>query len=531
MLTPHPHQADAVQALFTALEKPQSCPLGVAPVAAGKTLIYCEFIRQAIEKYPGSNFIVLSHVAELLTQGEAELKTQYPQANISKYGAKLGQRSLQGQIIFASIQTIYSHAYDIPHTVHIVILDEAHLLSPTDGTMYQRFLGDLRKINPRVRLVGLTGTPFRVGQGYLHRGKGSLFTDIAFNIPMTKLMAEGFLCPISTPNTHTRLPTAGVGMTNGDYKQGELERSVDQSSVTEACVKEIIAHGTGQYGPMRKKWLVFCAGIKHAEHTCEAFKRHDISCGLVTGKTPKNERSAILHSLKHGDLQCVVNVATLTTGINIPAIDLVAFMRPTRSPVLYTQCVGRALRVHPGKKDAICLDFGGVVRAMGPVDQLVISEHQGGNGEAVMKICPECHEYLYSAMRRCGFCNHEFPPPDVNGKLSSRASDAALLSSQIKPQSLAVKSWRLIEHEKPGKPLSMRVEYNLGISKHSEYVTIQHFGEARNRAVIWWAEHKGQLPPPTLVSDAISRQKELTMPRAIILAPNGKYQEIVGREW
>src|SRR5665213_2019224 len=142
-------------------------------------------------------------------------------------------------------------------------------------------------------------------------------------------------------------------MSGGDYVAGELERAVDVDMLTRACVREII-----EFGQARKKWLIFTAGINHCLHVRDEIRKYNINCEMVTGETPTEERNSILSRFKSGDVQCVVNVMVLTTGFNNPSIDLMAFMRPTRSPVLYIQTAGPVsythLRAHETGRNLVC---------------------------------------------------------------------------------------------------------------------------------------------------------------------------------
>lgn len=521
-----PYQRQAIDATYSFLTTKKGNPLLVLPTGTGKSVVLATFLKETIAKHTHTRFVVATHSKELVEQDYNELLDLWPGAPAGILSAGLRSRNTQAQIIFAGIQTAYDMAFKIQRC-DALVSDESHTIPHKAEGMWRRFIDDLTRINPHMRTVGLTATGYRLDSGLLTKGPTRLFTDVAYEYKLLDAIKEGYLCEIVPAPTNTHLSTKGVHKRGGEFVAGELERAVDQADTTQAACAEIVRLGFN-----RKSWLIFCAGIKHTEHVRDALRALDISAEMVTAKTPNGERDRIILDFKQGRVKALCNTGVLTTGFNHPPLDLIACLRPTGSAGLWVQMLGRGMRLSPGKSECMLLDFAHNGDRFGPIDQIRGKDYTAkGEGEAPQKICDKCHCYCWMGTKTCPDCGWVFPAFDINSKLSATASNAAILSTQIKPQSLAVKSWRLIEHEKPGKPLSMRVEYNLGISKHSEYVTIQNFGEARNRAVIWWAKHKGQLPPPTLVSDAISRQKELTMPRAIILAPNGKYQEIVGREW
>lgn len=525
MLTLYQHQEKATEATFDFFaENDEGMPLIVAPVASGKALLIAEFIRRACEVYPTTRFLVLSHITELLTQDADHLRLQWPEADISFYAAKLGKKSFKGQTIFASINSIYKQAYKIPHPIDIVMIDEAHLISPESETMYQSFLADLKIINPNVRFIGYTGTNFRATEGLLTEGEGRLFTHVAYQIPMLYLIEKGFLCPLITPAVKTKMATNGVGSKAGDYITSQLQRAVDKDYLTKACVDEIIEHGKD-----RKKWLVFTAGVAHCKHVMEEIQSRGISCEMVTGKTATGARNKTVDRFKNGDLQCVVNVGVFTTGFNNPAIDLMAFMRPTRSPVLYVQMGGRGMRIAPGKTDCCLLDFGGVIEELGPIDLIDAQRVEGsdGDGDAPIKVCPNCDAVCFAGVSECQDCGYEFPDSSMS-ELKKTASTKAVLSNQIEPEWHDVFSTSYRMHAKAGKTPSMCVTYNTLAGPFREWIFYQHTGRPREKASKWHKTMSG-LPMPSSIEDAL--RMEFRAPTRVLTRQAGKFFEIIDYEF
>lgn len=523
MLALYPHQLKATEATFKYFEENAGMPLIVAPVGSGKSLLIAEFIRRACTLYGTVNFIVVSHVTELLTQDADHLRNQWPEANISFYAAKLGKKSFAGQIIFASINSIYTKAYKIPRAVDIIIIDEAHLISPNAQTMYQRFIKDLKVCNPDLRIIGYTGTNFRATEGRLTEGEGRLFTDVAYQIPMLYLIEKGFLSPLVTPSVKTKMSTIGVTTRNGDYIESQLQGAVDKDFITRACVDEIIEHGAG-----RKKWIVFTAGVAHCRHVMEELRSRGVSCEMVTGETSTVQRKKIVENFKRGDLRCLVNVGCFTTGFDCPAIDLMAFMRPTRSPVLYVQMAGRGMRTNPGKTECCLLDFGDVISELGPVDLVDAYRVAGnkGSGDAPIKLCPTCHAVCFAGVRECSDCGYQFPEAPLD--LKKTASTAKALSNQIEPEWYNVLSVLYKLHEKEGKTPSMCVTYNTLNGPFREWICFEHTGFAREKAARWHKARSG-LPTPQKVRDAL--QVPYPAPTRILARASGKYFEIVGYDF
>lgn len=518
------YQDDAVIAIFDYFdEHPEGSPLVIVPTAGGKSLIIADFIRRANTYYPGTRHIVVSHASILLEQNAEELANQYPEADFSFYSDKIGQKDLSGETIFASIQSIYKKAYELQYAPDIIHIDEAHLISDEDGSMYRQFFADMLIINPQVRFVGYTATPYRPGKGMLHKGKNALFTHIAYEIPILELIKRGHLCPLVTPDEgiKTKMDTTGVSTRAGDYVNSSLAKAVDKEEITRACVEETLYHFHEQG---RKKAMVFTVNIEHCIHVYEEFKRRGVNVEMVHSKMKTGVNQAI-DRFKNGDAQFLINVAMLTTGANFPQVDLLANMRPMRSPVLYVQVGGRGMRIYPGKVDCLFLDFGGVIDELGPIDQIHVKEKGEGTGEAPMKICDGCGQLCHAGCATCPHCGLEFPENSLN--LDTKASQSAALSSQMKAKIVKVSKVAYFRNPKEGKPDSLRVDYLCGFETYREWACFEHSNAPREIACNWWRQRSASTPPNT-ITEALQRTGELRAPLYIHVKKMGKYHEIVG---
>ena len=224
------------------------------------------FVARAIADWSDTRILIVTHVKELIAQNYGEMIRLWPDAPAGIYSAGLNKRDLHAQILFAGIQSIHKRAYDIQRC-DLVLIDEAHLIPRTSNTMYRRFLGELATINPHLKVIGFTATPYRLDSGMLHEGDGALFTDIAYEAGVAEMIAQGYLCEVVPKRTETQLDTSGVGSRGGEFIAGQLEAAVDVEAVTEAAVDEIVRHGAD-----RGSWLVFCAGVRHAEHVRDAIR-------------------------------------------------------------------------------------------------------------------------------------------------------------------------------------------------------------------------------------------------------------------
>jgi len=521
-ITLRPYQRAAIDGIYRYFERASGCPLVVIPTAGGKSLVMAWFIREVMETWPDQRILVLTHVRELIAQNFAELVSLWPLAPAGIYSAGLGQRDIDARILFAGIQSVHKRAHAIGQA-DLVLVDEAHLIPRRSGTMYRRFLGELNRLNPHMKIIGLTATPYRLGSGLLHKGKDALFDAIAYEVPVRNLVSQGYLAPLIAKQTDTRLDVTGVGSRGGEFIAGQLEAAVDKQAITRAAVDEIVA-----LGKERRSWLAFCSGVSHARHVRDAIRERGFSCECIFGDTPKAERDDIVERFKQGEIRALASMGVLTTGFNAPAVDLIAMLRPTKSTGLYVQIAGRGTRLAPGKENCLVLDFAGNVARHGPIDAVNPKTPGKGDGEAPIKVCPECQTINYAGVRHCMECDFEFPAPQI--RIESHASTLAIMTSG-QPQWIKVTGMSCHRHEKPGKPPSLRVEYQCGMVRHREWVCLEHTGYARQKAVQWWLRCAPSSPVPATIAQALERVHELRVPTRIRVRAAGRFTEITGYEF
>jgi DNA repair protein RadD len=264
MLTLRPYQRAAIDAIYDYFGGKAGHPLVVIPTAGGKSLVMASFIREVLEQWPDQRILIVTHVRELIAQNYAELIGLWPQAPAGIYSAGLGRRDLAARILFAGIQSIHGKAYGVQQC-DLVLIDEAHLIPRASDTMYRRFLNTLTRINPQLKVIGFTATPYRLDSGLLHQGADALFTDIAFEVSVRELIDDGYLCPLISKSPVTRLDVSGVGSRGGEFIPGPLQDAVDRDAITRSAVDEMVA-----YGQDRRSWLAFCSGVSHAGHVATA---------------------------------------------------------------------------------------------------------------------------------------------------------------------------------------------------------------------------------------------------------------------
>jgi DNA repair protein RadD len=544
------YQREAIDAFYKYFEDGNDGnPLIVAPTGAGKSVIIAQLVKEILEKWPDQRIIVTTHVKELIEQNHAEFVALCPEIEAGIYSAGVGRRDLRQQVIFAGIQSIYNKVFQLWHT-DLMLVDEAHTIPKEkkkkikfdkEGRIieppakkpprWRYFITEMLKMNPYFKIAGLTATEYRLDSGLLHKGENRIFTDVCYTIPITTLIDEGHLCEIVPAPVETTFDVSQVKKdSNGDFSERALQAAIDVDHITKAAVAEIVKHGVD-----RKSWLVFSSGNKHAAHIRDEIRSHGISCEMITDKTPKKERERIIEAFKKFEIRCLVNNMVLTTGFNARGIDLIAVMRPTHSPGLWVQMLGRGMRTWFTKINCLILDFARNIDRHGPIDEIRPPAEKGdGDGEAPIKNCPECDAIIHAAARRCPDCGYIFPDPEL--KITAKASTKALLSKQIVPEWVDVTNVYYSKHTKTqgfnmetGKAIetySLLVEYQCGMSFYKEWVSLEATGGARWNAEQWWKK-RSSIPAPRKVDDALTIINEITKPAKIQVKKNGKYFDIV----
>jgi len=499
-----PYQQAAVDAVYEHLRTRDDNPAVVLPTAAGKSWVIAQIAKDAVLRW-GGRVLVLAHVKELLEQNADKIQRLCPEVPVGIYSAGLRRRDTDTPVIVAGIQSVYKRACELDR-FDLVIVDEAHLI-PADGDgMYRTFLAEARVVNPQLRVIGLTATPFRLDSGPICTPDGIL-NHVCYEVGIRELIRDGYLCPLITKAGQHKADFDSLHVRGGEFVASEVEKLMDQTRLVSAACSEIVALTQDRHSV-----LVFTSGVTHGKHVAKVLaEMSGQECGFICGDTPAGERAELIARFRGENngtlfgrepLKYLVNVNVLTTGFDAPNIDCVAILRPTLSPGLWYQMVGRGFRLHPGKQNCLVLDFGGNALRHGPVDQLKIPDRPGGgDGQAPAKECPECNAVIAAGYAKCPECGYEFPPPERE-KHAAQASTAGVLSGQVTDTEYDVLDVVYSVHTKrdapPEAPKSMRVDYYISeFSSVSEWVCFEHTGYPRWKAEQWWKRRSPDPVPDT----------------------------------
>ena len=519
MISLRPYQRAAIDATWDYFSASTGNPLIVLPTGAGKSLTMAAFIKEALDAYPSTNVLLLTHVKELIEQDARAIINYWPEAPIGIWSAGVGQKR-KDQITVAGIQSIHRLPAKFGKT-DLCIIDEAHLVPRKSDTMYRRFLDALLAYNPKMKVVGLTATHYRMDSGLLTDGDGRIFTDVAYEADVGTLIKDGWLCPLVAKNGSTKADLSSVHTRGGEFVEKELQDAMDKAHLIEGALDEV-----ANYAHDRNHILGFCAGVGHAEHCAELARARGWTAAHVSGDMTGVERDRIINDFKAGRFRFLFNANLLTTGFDAPHIDCIVMLRPTKSTGLYVQIMGRGLRKHQSKENTLVLDFAGNVERHGPIDQIRV-KRKGGKGEGVsvapVKECPDCHELLATMVMLCPQCGHEFPRSAPHG---TEASEAVLVAALAQPKVYAVDSVEYDRHEKMGKAPSLKVTYWCGPTAFTEWVPIQDERAFVKKHAIFWFYQRGITCPAT-VEDALGMIDKIPAPDTITVKPDGKYWRVV----
>ncbi|EPT8453493.1 DEAD/DEAH box helicase [Vibrio fluvialis] len=402
MYTLRPYQADSVKAVIHYFRQNSTPAVIVLPTGAGKSLVIAELARLA-----KGRVLVLAHVKELVEQNHAKYEGYGLKGAI--FSAGLGRKETDQQVVFASVQSVVRNLDAFKNQFSLLVIDECHRVPDDKSSSYQKVITHLLELNPGMKVLGLTATPYRLGMGWIYqyhtRGlvrseEPRFFRDCIFELPIRYLLDEGFLTParlIDAPvlsYDFSQLKPANTGR----YKESEMDLVIEQSKrATPQIVQQIIQLAADKQGVM-----VFAATVRHAQEILGLLPQGESD--IVIGDTPSPERDAIIQRFKQRDLKFLVNVSVLTTGFDAPHVDLIAILRPTESVSLYQQIVGRGLRLSPGKTECLVLDYAGNTYDL--YQPKVGDPKPDSDSEIITIPCPAC-----------GFNNNFWGKLDSNGFL------------------------------------------------------------------------------------------------------------------
>ena len=486
--TLYPHQLEAVEAVRGAIKAGETPYLDLC-VSFGKSLVMAHISNECIKR--GGRVLQITPTQELCSQNALEA-IEYIDSP-EKLGilcAGLNKKQTLSDLIVCTYGSMLSNrtrcgAFDI------VLIDECQTVNPNPDTSIQKILKSLLRLNPKMKTIGFSGSPYRLDQGMLHMDciKGpAFFTSCAYVSDISWMIKEGYLSHVESISGNVQADMSGVKMSGGDFNN-EMQ-GVKFDAIASAGVDD-----------MREKFaefniktaVIFASTVKNARHIASLWHNQD-EIRVLTGDTGKAERKQLIQWLKSGEAnRYVVNVGILTTGFNFPALDCVTFFRATTSLSLYVQCVGRVIRAHKDKSIGYVLDYGSNIERLGPIDKTLPPRTPKRRSDAPKKICDItldsgiiCNTINILSAKKCKSCGAHFMSENEDGKYSM-VSAAEILAKQEaqKVVNIDIYSTEIIKafSRKDGTEMIKIKLFDEDIScVYEHYLCLDHKGFARDNS-------------------------------------------------
>jgi ATP-dependent helicase IRC3 len=349
-------QVAAIEAILSAYDRGCHRQLVSAATGYGKTVVISAVIPLLRDRVAAVDpnrwqIFLLAHREELCDQLASACKRENPELSI---GIERANETADPScdVIVASIPTIGRKnssrikKFD-PNKTSVIVTDEAHHAASQTYINVQEYFGVNQSFCHAVSL-GFTATPKR----HDNVGLNVAYDEIVFHKPMMDLIEEGNLCRMKCFKVSTDVSLDDVKQTRGDFSIGSLAETVNTPERN-----RLIIDAWNRLAWGRKSTLVFAANVRHAYDLQEAFVEAGFEAETVVGSTNSSDRSNAFDKFRNRELPFLVNVGVATEGVDVPNIDCVILARPTRSPLLLTQMIGRGMRVYENKEDCVFLDI------------------------------------------------------------------------------------------------------------------------------------------------------------------------------
>jgi DNA repair protein RadD len=392
-----PYQQAAVDAATSWMKRRIDPGLLELATGAGKSWI-CADIAHWVYENSGKKVLCLQPSKELTEQNHDKYLATGQSASI--FSASAGAKCMRHNIVYGTPGTVKNSISRFGDKFAAVIIDEAHGITPT----IQFIIAKMREKNPKLRVIGMTATPYRLNTGYIYQydlsgqhvgedcAKDPYFNTLLYSIGTNELIDMGFLTFAHADPSEVDSYKAGNMQLNsrGKFDAKEVEQVFEgKGRLTSAIVADVVSHSAGRCGVM-----LFAATVQHAKEIMQSLPPANAKMLGGDVNMKKGEREALINDFKAQRFKYIVSVGTLTTGFDAPHVDLVAILRPTESPGLLQQIIGRGLRLFEGKEDCLILDYAENIERHKLHNDLFTPEVRvsGGNGptEMIEAVCTDC---------------------------------------------------------------------------------------------------------------------------------------------
>lgn len=321
--------------------------------------------------------LVLQPSKEILEQNYAKAVSFGSKPTI--YSASCGIKELSA-MTYATLKSIKKDVARLKDIgIDTLLVDECHSgYSPEEGSEFMEFMSEF----PEAKVLGFTATPCRLRTyssmlegnysklNMLTKDEHNFFKKIVHVTQIQELTSQGFWCPLKYERWSFDESALMLNSTGAEYTNESIKESIVRNGLNNSIYKRLL-----QLMNERKAILVCMDSIESCNRISEFMNaRMGAITGVVTSLTAKKKREQIISDFKEGKLKVVFNYSTLATGFDFPELDCVMFGRPTFSYSTYYQILGRAVRIHPDKKEALIVDCCDNMRRFGRIEDLTIEQ-------------------------------------------------------------------------------------------------------------------------------------------------------------
>lgn len=380
------------------------------PCGVGKTVIFKHLIKQMDVKT-----LVLFSKVDLVRQSAKVIGD-----SCGVYCSTLNKRELHKKVVCASVQSVKK--LDLSE-FKLVVIDEVHNFNQDKGEYLK--IAQLMK----AKVAGFTATPFNPS-GYIY-GRDKFFPEVTYQKPLKYFFENKYLVIPTMKASNEQFDTSKLKIRMGEYDSKSIDLMVSDVNKAIRQVEDALPRIKD-----RKKVVWACCNISHATIIQSILKSKEETATIIHSKLNQEQRDSNLASFERGTTKHLVFVTIVSEGYDYPAIDTVILLRPTRSPRLYVQTVGRGLRLSEGKESCLVLDYGKVIAELGPIDKPAVFDRARGGPtkqrQILMKFCKGCLEYVPLATTICPECDYEFiQEKSYDKNLTTMHESGSILSGEV----------------------------------------------------------------------------------------------------
>jgi ATP-dependent helicase IRC3 len=333
-----PYQAKALAHVLACKDRGIKRVLVVMPTGAGKTTLFSALVGEFQRQY-GRKSLILAHRRELLEQAQQRICQQNPAISVGIEGSGVRLTDPFDAVV-ASVQSLgrENSTRLTGFDPGCLIVDEAHHAA---ADSYQHVFRRFGAYEEDCFTVGVTATPHRMDNQPLHGDEEAIFQEVAFTYTLREAIADGWLADLRGYRVASGVNLSKVRLVHGDYSSKALQDAVNIDSRNRTAFENWQAKASD------RKTIVFCTGVDHAKDAAKMFKEGGYAAEAVYGSMGGEERSAVMRRFAAGKTQILTNVEIATEGFDVPDVGCILLLRPTKSWALFSQMIGRGLRVLP----------------------------------------------------------------------------------------------------------------------------------------------------------------------------------------